>query len=49
MCVDFRSDPGPRSSSPVAMDTTEANSRTAAYCKMLYCLNQERNHQNYRC
>ena len=26
-----RSDPGPRSSSPVAMDTTEANSRTAAY------------------
>lgn len=26
-----RTDPGPRSSSPVAMDTTEANSRTAAY------------------
>lgn len=26
-----RSDPGPRSSSPVAMDTTEANTRTAAY------------------
>lgn len=33
----YSTDPGPRSSSPVAMDTNDVNSRPSAYCKYSVC------------
>lgn len=33
----YSTDPGPRSSSPVAMDTNDVNSRPSAYCKSSVC------------
>ena len=42
--MNYSTDPGPRSSSPVAMDTNDVGSRPTAYCKCQFELSCVRLH-----